>query len=585
MTSEDDKQQDGTKGFAGLSSMVSDVDATVASAKKQAHNASSDAKLQQSTQDAQSSDEDQPKEDSWAGGHSTAQPPSGSSIGKWLLWIGVIVIGVIWLVNQEDKKTPQKSTYSPKSSFISVPAPAPVKQPTLEKVQTPTSAPAKQQIVLQPKAPSRPIETKPSVGRNNVLSDPEIRYCLAEKIRLDTSEPLVNKYLDSDVDRFNKYVNDYNSRCGAFRYQQGALERARKNVELFRNQLQADGRSRFVSSAAAKKSQTSIPANKSAPDSTVKAIQRRLNDLGYNAGTADGLFGGKTRSAIQAFQRDNGIVVDGVANTLLLQRLVDSKQTKKEKESSDAVRQSHLSSSVRPSTAPLQDMLGTSAAEKAAVERACDSARRYSGPSAYKSCLSRELASLKSSGGRPDLSFATSSERSAIESACNSAKQYSGPGAYYNCLKREISSLRVSSGRPDLSVATASERDAIERACNSAKKYSGPGAYYNCLGRELSGLRSSGGKPDLSSASVQERSAIERACNSSRQYSGPGAYYGCLNREIASLRSSGGRPSLSSMSASMQAAVERACNSSRQYSGPGSYYKCLRRELSNAGYR
>lgn len=44
----------------------------------------------------------------------------------------------------------------------------------------------------------------------------------------------------------------------------------------------------------------------------VAAIQNQLDALGYNAGTADGDFGGKTMIAVRAFQRDHGLEPDGV---------------------------------------------------------------------------------------------------------------------------------------------------------------------------------------------------------------------------------------------------------------------------------
>lgn len=52
--------------------------------------------------------------------------------------------------------------------------------------------------------------------------------------------------------------------------------------------------------------------------STVMEVQRELNQLGYNAGTADGLMGARTRSAIQAYQRDSNLRVDGQATSSLL---------------------------------------------------------------------------------------------------------------------------------------------------------------------------------------------------------------------------------------------------------------------------
>jgi peptidoglycan hydrolase-like protein with peptidoglycan-binding domain len=45
----------------------------------------------------------------------------------------------------------------------------------------------------------------------------------------------------------------------------------------------------------------------------VKAIQQFLNDQGYSVGNSDGIYGPKTEAAVEQFQRDNDIKVDGVA--------------------------------------------------------------------------------------------------------------------------------------------------------------------------------------------------------------------------------------------------------------------------------
>ena len=74
-----------------------------------------------------------------------------------------------------------------------------------------------------PQAPSRPEEHDRPSGQNLVLSTAQIRYCLAEDIRMDAAKSAVNGYSDSDVDRFNAMVADYSSRCGSFRYRSGAL--------------------------------------------------------------------------------------------------------------------------------------------------------------------------------------------------------------------------------------------------------------------------------------------------------------------------------------------------------------------------
>jgi peptidoglycan hydrolase-like protein with peptidoglycan-binding domain len=49
----------------------------------------------------------------------------------------------------------------------------------------------------------------------------------------------------------------------------------------------------------------------------VMETQRHLNKLGYSAGVEDGKYGNTTRIAIEAYQRDAGIKVDGVPSIYL----------------------------------------------------------------------------------------------------------------------------------------------------------------------------------------------------------------------------------------------------------------------------
>lgn len=48
----------------------------------------------------------------------------------------------------------------------------------------------------------------------------------------------------------------------------------------------------------------------------VKLVQERLNDLGYNLGTADGIFGTGTETAVKNYQQAKGLDVDGVVGRL-----------------------------------------------------------------------------------------------------------------------------------------------------------------------------------------------------------------------------------------------------------------------------
>lgn len=309
---EEPKKGEG-KGFAGLSSLVSDVDTApvppapkkepAAAALSAGHAASQAPRLPTSQQ------------------HQTYQEPAqpssgGSSGGKWVLGIAA-VIGILWLIGQSDKNTTSPAPpYSPPAQSAApnyvppAPAPAPPRPP-------------------QPQAPSRPTESKPPVGRDLVLSREQIRYCLAEDIRIDGAKFALNNYIDADVRRFNAMVDDYNSRCSSFRYQtsnrgRNDLKSAQRDIEPFRNQLQSEGRSRFARGPMGSLS-TPGPA-RPASNAMVQAIQRKLNELGYEVGRVDGLMGRRTRSAISAFQGDSGLVADGNATAALLQLLTASSE-------------------------------------------------------------------------------------------------------------------------------------------------------------------------------------------------------------------------------------------------------------------
>lgn len=94
--------------------------------------------------------------------------------------------------------------------------------------------------------PAPKIESLPPVGTGILLSEDQIRYCLAEGIRLDAARGAVNQYNQSDISRFNGMISDYNSRCSQFRYRQGSLESVRAQVEAERFQLQSEGAARFM---------------------------------------------------------------------------------------------------------------------------------------------------------------------------------------------------------------------------------------------------------------------------------------------------------------------------------------------------
>ena len=68
----------------------------------------------------------------------------------------------------------------------------------------------------------------PPPGTDLILSLPQLRWCLREDRLIELYRP--NVVDEWDQDAFNRVVDRYDDRCGSFRYRQGDLERARREV-------------------------------------------------------------------------------------------------------------------------------------------------------------------------------------------------------------------------------------------------------------------------------------------------------------------------------------------------------------------
>ena len=119
-------------------------------------------------------------------------------------------------------ETTQKPEDRPKASSSSTPQPS-------AGTKTPTGV---------PQAPLAALKfSKPPVGRDNVLNVSQVRWCLREEIRLDTLRLLPT--MNAQIDDFNRRVSEYNSRCGSYRYRRGTVERVRREVERHRSEIAA----------------------------------------------------------------------------------------------------------------------------------------------------------------------------------------------------------------------------------------------------------------------------------------------------------------------------------------------------------
>lgn len=167
--------------------------------------------------------------------------------------------------------------------------------------------------------------TKPSIGENNVLDLSEIRWCIRESIRIEAMRGLFDN--NDAIGRFNQIVSDSNSRCGSYRYRQGAQAQAEREVQASRKMII------FEAIQTAHKLNGSKPLSSIAPNQSIcsqtekpsaqqtRKVQTMLKRLGYDPGVIDGQYGGKTSTAVKSFQYDTRVSVDGCVDQELLNLL------------------------------------------------------------------------------------------------------------------------------------------------------------------------------------------------------------------------------------------------------------------------
>src|SRR5450830_1369367 len=201
------------KGFSGLSSMVSDITDTPLPPPPTVEQPPS---LVQSNPAGLSNDD------------AVAEPvrPSNSPTGnepippliKWLIGIS-LVVGAIFAISLTGKKEEVPGPYGMSSS-----------------TQTPSSSPP------QAAAPPEPLEmlyeSTPPAGQGLVLNFVQLRYCVAEKIRLNALEVFGRQ----SVDRYNAKIKFFNDRCSNFKYRTGELESVTEDMEFRRDRLEEQAR-------------------------------------------------------------------------------------------------------------------------------------------------------------------------------------------------------------------------------------------------------------------------------------------------------------------------------------------------------
>jgi plasmid maintenance system killer protein len=383
------------KGFAGLDSMASDVSEDIRAAKQVSTVSPTppeDAGASSSPSDVQPPVQPNP----------TPASPNSSGMGAtgWIL--GAVVLFLI--VAGLSGKKPSSPSAQPTSS-----QPA----PSYPESSAPASPP-----VASPPAPQSNIEMPP-VGSNNVLDVRQIRYCQTENIRIEAIESVVDKRKSGEVERFNALVNDYNSRCGQYRYRRGDLQRVQQEVEQNRSAIANQAKSDWGRSSSA---QLDLEASKKHTESssTVNGLGQKpsessskpslsLNDLSY----------GEREAIESACSQDKYLNGPSAYNKCLARHLAALK---------NAPRNIDLSS--------------LSHSERESIESACSQDKYVNGPSHYNRCLTRQLVALKSAPRDIDLSSISYSEKESIEFSCSQDKYINGPAAYNRCLASKLRRLK-----------------------------------------------------------------------------------------------------------------------------------------------
>ena len=105
---------------------------------------------------------------------------------------------------------------------------------------------------------SAPDSNLPPMGGGHILTRTQIRYCLAEDIRLAAARDtyilredsaknglLPIEDLEKNLDKFNAKVTNYNGRCGSYRYYEDDRDKALATVNLSRSKYVAEGQQIF----------------------------------------------------------------------------------------------------------------------------------------------------------------------------------------------------------------------------------------------------------------------------------------------------------------------------------------------------
>lgn len=278
-----------------------------------------------------------------------------------VIW-GLVAAAVIgWIVIEETSRPP-----SPVAHYRPAPYTPPPSPPISSPPPRPAPAPA-------PQAPVQPPAATPGNSNVALLSLSEVRWCEFQSRRLDAARASVRtirssgaytaRDIDAAISQFNRLVDQYNSSCDNRRFLERDLQQVQDEARARATELSQEGQ-RMISSVLVDRVQAPAPPasqaapapvrpapvapsinspsaqtptptpSASSPSQTVspgqdaladramaRAVQERLNVLGFSAGPADGVFGPRSRAALREFKRSRGLPDNDVFDAATLRAL------------------------------------------------------------------------------------------------------------------------------------------------------------------------------------------------------------------------------------------------------------------------
>ncbi len=310
------------KGFSGLSHLHSKDEDKAGSIESDFQSETPTDNITASTSETKSSSQrdntvDVGSESEVTVGTSQDEQQEGNKSGvSWSYVFGfLLIVGIFMVISQDNDRL---------SSVPKVATGSNLANPT---ANTPTASQLGSSSVVgknnKPRNETHKLQyNKPPVGSNNILSVSQIRWCTREIMRIDAMRNIFDT--NGGIDEFNRIVNDYNSRCSNYRYRQGDLSKAEREVETHKSMITTEAirEAKLIDQRFKKTSNVSTKSDSNKPDAQLtREVQQLLTVLGYKPGPIDGDYGPGTSSAIKAFQRDSGLAQTGRVDIELLSSL------------------------------------------------------------------------------------------------------------------------------------------------------------------------------------------------------------------------------------------------------------------------